>query len=107
MLAALLCALFLWGYSQPAAGADRCGAWSGPFNLSLMRPLVPPPSDALLQDDFTAAAIDASKWNANTLFSGFTDRSISISQTGQLVIGPLLQGSAASGSHYRGVASVN
>jgi phosphatidylinositol-3-phosphatase len=65
-------------------------------------------SGVLLQDDFNGAAIDTSKWNANSLFSGFTDTSVAISQAGQhLIIGPLPQGAAASGSHYRGVSSVN
>jgi phosphatidylserine/phosphatidylglycerophosphate/cardiolipin synthase-like enzyme len=68
----------------------------------------PPPPGALLADDFNSAAIDTSKWNTNNLFSGFVDTSVPISQANQkLNIGPLPQGAAASGSHYRGVSSVN
>lgn len=64
-------------------------------------------STVLLQDDFSSTTVDTSKWNPN-LFSGFTDTSIAISQASQqLVIGPLPRGGIASGSHYRGVASVN
>src|SRR5690349_24846457 len=39
-------------------------------------------SGVLLQDDFNGATIDASKWNANALFSGFTDTNVAISQAG-------------------------
>ena len=46
------------------------------------------------------------KWQANDLFSGFTDLNVPIAETAQrLEIGPLLQN--ASGSHYRGIRTVN
>jgi phosphatidylserine/phosphatidylglycerophosphate/cardiolipin synthase-like enzyme len=68
----------------------------------------PPPAGTLLQDDFNGAAIDTSKWNTGSLFSGFVDTGVPISQANQqLAIGPLPQGAAANGSHYRGVSSVN
>jgi phosphatidylserine/phosphatidylglycerophosphate/cardiolipin synthase-like enzyme len=67
-----------------------------------------PPPGTLLQDDFNGATIDTSKWIANGLFSGYVDTSVAISQANQrLNIGPLFQGAAANGSHYRGVYSVN
>jgi acid phosphatase len=65
-------------------------------------------SGTLLADDFSGAAIDSTKWISNSLFSGYVDTSVGISQTNQqLVIGPLPQGAAAGGSHYRGIYSVN
>lgn len=66
------------------------------------------PLNVVLQENFTSGCIDTSKWTAQDLYSGFTDLSVPISQTGQrLEIGPLLQGAAASGSHYRGIRTVN
>jgi hypothetical protein len=65
-----------------------------------------PPPDVILEENFNSNCIDTSKWTANDLFSGFTDLSVPINQTAQgLDIGPLLQG--ASGSHYRGIRTVN
>ena len=60
----------------------------------------------ILADDFNDNSIDTSKWNSTNLFSGTTDTSLPVSETGQrLEIGPLLLNT--SGSHYRGLASVN
>jgi len=60
----------------------------------------------LLSDDFNDNSIDASKWTANDLFSGFTDTAVPLSETVQRVeIGALLLNT--SGSHYRGLRSVN
>ncbi|PYP87045.1 MAG: hypothetical protein DMG65_17710 [Candidatus Angelobacter sp. Gp1-AA117] len=61
----------------------------------------------LLSDDFNGASLDTSKWSVS-VFTGFQDTSIPVTQTsGQLRIGPLLQGTAASGSHFNGITSVN
>ena len=58
----------------------------------------------LLADDFTTTSIDLTKWDVNNLFSGFTDASIPLVDTGQqFEVGPLRQGS--SGSHYNGLVS--
>ncbi|HEX7774368.1 MAG TPA: Ig-like domain-containing protein, partial [Pyrinomonadaceae bacterium] len=63
------------------------------------------PSDIILEDNFDDNSINTSKWTT-TLFSGFTDSSLPMSETAQrLEIGPLLQNT--SGSHYLGVASVS
>src|SRR5215216_2568613 len=59
-----------------------------------------------LSDDFNDNSLDTAKWNANSLFSGYIDLNIQISETGQrLEIGPLL--SNTTDSHYRGIRSVN
>jgi hypothetical protein len=58
----------------------------------------------LLADDFNDASLDTSKWLPNNLFSGFTDTTISITETTSLAIGPLKQG--IDGSHYNGLRSV-
>lgn len=66
------------------------------------------PPNVLLEENFSSNCFDTSKWTAQDLYSGFTDLSVPISQTGQrLEIGPLLQGAAASGSHYRGIRTIN
>jgi hypothetical protein len=59
-----------------------------------------------LSDDFNDNSLDTTKWNANSLFSGYIDLNIPISETGQrLEIGPLLKD--VPDSHYRGIRSVN
>src|ERR1043165_7709509 len=95
-LTALLCSVTLWFCSQSLTNA--AASQQNPKQTS----------GVLLQDDFGGATIDTSKWNANALFSGFVDTGVPINQANQqLNIGPLPQGSAANGSHYRGVLSVN
>jgi hypothetical protein len=65
-----------------------------------------PSAQTLLDDDFNDNTIDTTKWTANDLLSGFTDNTLPVNETLQrLEIGPLLSG--ASGSHYRGIRSVN
>ena len=65
-----------------------------------------PSETVLLADDFDDNSLDTAKWDANNLFSGFTDTSVPISETLQrFEIGPLFTN--ASGSHYRGIRSVN
>lgn len=60
----------------------------------------------ILSDDFNDNSLDTTRWTANDLFSGFIDLSVPLNETGQrLEIGPLLQN--ASGSHYRGIRTVN
>ena len=60
----------------------------------------------LLADDFNDNSLDTSKWDANNLFSGFTDTGLPVAETNQqFQVGPLLQNT--SGSHYRGIRSVN
>lgn len=61
----------------------------------------------LLADDFNGGSLDTSKWFIG-VFTGNQDASVPVTQTnGQLQIGPLLQGNAASGSHYNGIVSSN
>ena len=61
-------------------------------------------SPPALSDDFNDNSLDTTKWNANSLFSGFIDLNIPISETGQrLEIGPLLTNTPD--SHYRGIRS--
>ena len=63
----------------------------------------PPP---ILSDDFNDNSLDTAKWDANNLFSGFTDTSVPLAEMNQrFEIGPLFTN--VSGSHYRGVRSVN
>ena len=65
-----------------------------------------PSETVLLEDDFNDNSLNTAKWDANNLFSGFTDTSIAISETSQrFEIGPLFQN--VDGSHYRGLRSVN
>ena len=60
----------------------------------------------LLLDDFNDNSLDVTKWQANNLFSGFTDASISSIEINQRFrIGPLFGG--VSGSHYNGIRSTN
>jgi hypothetical protein len=59
----------------------------------------------LLADDFNDASLNTSKWSANNLFSGFTDATVSISETTTLGIGPLKQNT--DGSHYNGIRSLS
>jgi hypothetical protein len=50
--------------------------------------------------------LDVVKWQAHSLFSGFSDASVPTSETAQrLQIGPLFAGQ--SGSHYNGIRSTN
>jgi acid phosphatase len=58
----------------------------------------------LLADDFNDASLNTSKWLANNLFSGFTDSSVSLSETQTFTIGPLKQN--VDGSHYNGIRSI-
>lgn len=61
---------------------------------------------ATLADDFNDNSLDTTKWDPNNLFSGFTDTSLPVAETNQqFEIGPLLQNT--SGSHYRGIRTVN
>ena len=63
-------------------------------------------SPPALSDDFNDNSLDTTKWNANSLFSGYIDLNIPTSETGQrLEIGPLLTN--VPDSHYRGIRSVN
>jgi hypothetical protein len=58
----------------------------------------------LLADDFNDASLNTSKWLANNLFSGFTDSSVSLTETQTFAIGPLKQN--VDGSHYNGIRSI-
>jgi len=79
---------------------------SGTFANAYTYSSAPPPQTGLLADDFNDNLLDTAKWNPNSLFSGFIDLSIPISETGQrLEIGPLLTNTPD--SHYRGIRSVN
>jgi hypothetical protein len=50
--------------------------------------------------------LNTTKWQANNLFSGFTDASVPVSETSlRLQIGPLFAGQ--SNSHYNGIRSTN
>jgi Big-like domain-containing protein/IPT/TIG domain-containing protein len=63
----------------------------------------PPP---IFSDDFNDNSLDTTKWDPNNLFSGFVDTSVPISEMNQrFEIGPLFTN--VSGSHYRGIRSVN
>jgi len=67
-------------------------------------PPPPPAETVLLADDFNDNALDPAKWQANNLFSGFTDSSVPVIETNQhLEVGPLLR--QVSGSHYNGLVS--
>lgn len=60
---------------------------------------------SLLSDDFNGASLNTSNWSVG-VFTGLQDPSVPVAQTsGQLQIGPLFQGTAASGSHYNGIVS--
>ena len=60
----------------------------------------------LLDENFNDNSLDFAKWQVNNLFSGFTDATVSTSETSQrLQIGPLFAGQ--SGSHYNGIRSTN
>lgn len=62
---------------------------------------------SLLSDDFNGASLDTTKWSVS-ISTGLQDTSIPVTQSGgQLSIGPLLQGTAANGSHYNGISSVS
>jgi hypothetical protein len=65
-----------------------------------------PGETVLLEDNFDDNAIDVVKWQANSLFSGFTDAAVSAIETNQRFrVGPLFGG--VSGSHYNGIRSTN
>jgi hypothetical protein len=62
-----------------------------------------PPAQAasIVSDDFNDNSLDTTKWGTN-LFSGFTNTSLSLSETNnRLEIGPLVQN--IDGSSYRGI----
>ncbi len=60
----------------------------------------------IVSDDFNDNSLDTAKWDANNLFSGFTNTNVPIAETAQRIeIGPLLQN--VSGSSYRGIKTVN
>jgi hypothetical protein len=64
--------------------------------------VAPAGETVLLADDFNDNSLDASRWNAGNLFSGYTDIGLPVSEINQRIeIGPLPQN--ASGSHYRGI----
>lgn len=76
------------------------------FSLILSDVVCGSTAQPLLSDDFNDNSLDTTKWVGNDLFSGFTDASVPLNETSQrLEVGPLLQN--ASGSHYRGVRTVN
>ena len=84
-----------WGTGNSAPGAAIFNDFQYISDLS-----------TILGDDFNDNSIDTAKWNTTNLFSGFTDTALPVSETGQrFEIGPLLQNT--SGSHYRGLVSVN
>jgi acid phosphatase len=58
----------------------------------------------LLADDFNDASLNTSKWQANNLWSGFTDASVAVNETQSLAVGPLKQNT--DGSHYNGIRSL-
>ena len=63
-----------------------------------------PAEVTLLEDDFNDNSINLAKWNANNLFSGFTDSAVQTVETTQrLQVGALFSGQ--SGSHYNGLRS--
>ena len=63
-----------------------------------------PSETLLLADDFNDNSLNTAKWNANNLFSGYTDASLPVAEVNQRIeIGPLPHG--ASGSHYAGIRS--
>ena len=65
----------------------------------------PEPETVLLADDFNDNSLNTTKWSPGSLFSGFTDPSLPVTEVNQRIeIGPLLQG--AGGSHYAGLRSV-
>ena len=66
--------------------------------------IAPSGETVLLADDFNDSSLNTSKWLANNLFSGFTDSSVSLSETQTFAIGPLKQNLA--GSHYNGIRSI-
>jgi hypothetical protein len=64
----------------------------------------PPGETILLADDFNNNVLDTTKWVSNNVFSGFTDATVTVSETNQqLRIGPLKQN--LGGSHYNGIRS--
>jgi hypothetical protein len=66
----------------------------------------PPTETVLLEDNFNDNSLNAAKWNANDVFSGYTDTTVPLVETAQRIeIGPLPQNTG--GSHYRGMRSVN
>lgn len=79
---------------------------SGTLPSGFTYELASTPETVLLADDFNDNALDASKWSATNLFSGFTDPALPVSEINQrLEIGPLPQNAA--GSHYAGIRSIS
>jgi hypothetical protein len=64
-----------------------------------------PAETVLLSDDFNDGSINAGKWIANNLYSGFTDPTVAVEETTRLEIGPLKQN--IDGSHYNGIRSAS
>jgi hypothetical protein len=62
-----------------------------------------PSETVLLADDFNDGSLNTANWQANNLFSGFTDASVPVIETQFLEIGPLKQNFG--GSHYNGIKS--
>ena len=65
---------------------------------------ITPTETILLTDDFNNGVLDPAKWDRDNLWSGFTDASITVTETQSLDIGSLKQG--VGGSHYNGISSV-
>jgi len=60
----------------------------------------------ILIDDFNDNSLNTANWDPNNLFSGFTDTTLPIAETGQrFEVGPLLLNTPS--SHYRGIRTVN
>jgi hypothetical protein len=78
-------------------------AQSGSGSADVPAPSPSPSETILLADDFNDSSLNTSKWLANNLFSGFTDSTVTISETTALAIGPLKQNT--NGSHYNGIRS--
>jgi hypothetical protein len=58
----------------------------------------------LLADDFNDGSLNTLLWQPNNLFSGYTDPSVSLTETQTFAVGPLKQNT--DGSHYNGIRSV-
>ena len=84
-------------YSLTAKATDNQGSTttSNPVAITIS-------TASNFEDNFNDNSLDTIKWQANNLFSGFTDTSVPVVETGQrLEIGPLLLN--AGGSHYQGL----
>jgi hypothetical protein len=80
----------------------QTGSLAGGYSYTM-----PTPGETvLLADDFNNNALDASKWTATNLFSGFSDANLPVGELNQRIeIGPLVTN--AGGSHYAGIRSVS